>query len=132
MELKSRIGETVGPYHDDVQAEHVEKFRKAVGAHATDAVPPTFLTICRKGEFDLLQRLGIPLARVLHGEQEYVYHRPLEVGSRLTYETKLIQALEKKGSASILQIVTFETDVRDSVGTVATSRTTIIYRGAAQ
>jgi hypothetical protein len=133
LNLKSRIGEKVGPYHEDVPTERIDHFVRAVGSEVQDEAPPTFLTVFRQGEFDLFQKLSVSLSHVLHAEQEYVYFDPVRAGDRVTYETKLVQVLEKRGSATPLQFLVFETQFvkGDSLDGkhLATARSTVVVRG---
>lgn len=125
LSLKSKVGTKVGPYEDSASVERLAAFAQAVGAKSRQYGLPTFLTVCRKGEFELLQKLNIPLSRVLHGEQEYVFENQIQPGSNLIYETTLATVLEKKGTTP-MQFMVFETVVKG----VGTSRSTIILRGS--
>lgn len=134
VNLKEREGEKSATYREEVTESWLERFRMAVGARDRDSAPPTFLTVCRKGEFELFDGLGLVLSNVLHGEQEYVYLAPVTAGDTLNYESRLAQVLEKRGSRSSLQILTFETEVRVQAKgegqeiPCATCKTTIIIR----
>ncbi len=112
MDLKSAIGKKAGPYRDEVTEEKIATFRGAIGASMGKEAPPTYLTRCRHGEFDLFTELGISLSSVLHAEQEYRYEHPIVAGDVLEFETELSQAFEKKGSAGTLTFLIFETHVR--------------------
>lgn len=71
------IGETDPVYLD-------ERAARAAG-HASLPVPPTFLFCLemeRDDPYDRFATLGIPLGRVLHGEQRFVYHRIAADGAR--------------------------------------------------
>ncbi len=131
MDLKSRLGETAGPYTDTATAGRLQAFSSAVGARSRPSGFPTYLTVCRQGEFDLMVRFGIPLSRVLHGEQAYDFRRPIAPDSILTYSTRLAQVLEKRGSATPMQIMIFETEIMAGAESIGLARSTIIYRGGA-
>lgn len=129
MNLDSRIGETAGPYTEEVTQAKVDAFARAVGAEP-GAVPPTYVTRCRKGEFELFGKLGIPLSRVLHGEQAYEYVAPIRVGDTITYETSLARSVEKSGSSGSMTFIVFETRIQGSDGKErAVSCTTIVVKG---
>ncbi len=104
------MGERSGTYSDEVSAERIGDFARAVGAVSPGgAAPATYLTTCRKGEFEFFDQLGIPLARLLHVDQEYAYVNPIQGGDRLHYQTRLASAVEKaKGKMLFLG---FETNV---------------------
>jgi hypothetical protein len=128
--LETFVGKTVGPYEFEADGARIEAFEKAVGAQESQTgAPPTFLTVCRQGEFDLLTQMEISLSQVLHGEQEYVSLEALLPGDRLSYTTRLGQATVKKIGAFLI----FETAVTalraSAIIEVGTARTTIMVRG---
>ncbi len=65
---------------------------------------------------------------VLHGEEEFVYHRPVVVGDRLTGEGEIVDAYTKEGSATMTFLVaeTEWTDRDDEP--VVTERMTLLHR----
>lgn len=129
--VKDRVGENSSRHLDDASAARLAAFAQAIGGKTREAAPATFLTVGRKGEFELLQRFGIPLSRVLHGEQEYEYLKPIRAGDQVEYVTQLINVLEKRGSTNFMQFLIFATDFTVSGEVVAKARTNIIHRGAA-
>jgi acyl dehydratase len=113
----------------EVAPEHVARFAEAVG-QAGAGVPPTFLTAAEFGIFPMVladPRLGLDFSRVVHGEQEYVWHRPIVEGETLTVRSKIASVRSKGGHG----FVTIETDLTDANGEpVALARATMIERGA--
>ena len=93
LSLKSEIGKTLGPYRDEVTQERIHSFCRAIGAKESLTAPPTFLTVFRKGEFDLFRLLGIELAHVLHAEQGYQYENFIQAGDIVQFETSVINVL---------------------------------------
>jgi hypothetical protein len=136
INLKDQVGRKVGPYEESADPERIDRFRRAVGAAPGSAAPPTFLTICRKGEFALFEKFGFKLSNVLHAEQLYAYGEPILAGDRLVYETWLANALEKSGSSGKMRFLTFETEVmvfrKGAPGFLRAggARTTIVVRGS--
>jgi hypothetical protein len=128
--LKDHVGEQSSRHEETADAERVEAFRQAVGALG-QGVPPTYVTRCRVGEFELMQKLGIQLNQLLHGEQEYSYEADIEVGDQLSYTTRLAEVLEKRE----LKFLVFETEIEAArsgrKARAAVARTTVILRGAA-
>ena len=62
-------------------------------------VPPTFLfglDIETGDPFGTFERASIDLAEVLHGEQEFVYHRPLFAGQTVSFTSKVTDVYAKK------------------------------------
>ncbi|MGE3772458.1 MAG: MaoC family dehydratase N-terminal domain-containing protein [Gammaproteobacteria bacterium] len=111
------IGQRLAPAVLPIERTRLQFFAKAIGE--TDPVytdvaaaraagypdlpaPPTFLFAA---ELDagttarLLEDLGIPLAKLLHGEQGFVYHRPVCVGDTVTVESVITDVYDKKNGA---------------------------------
>ena len=105
-----RVGEKSSPYAEEVPTDRLRAFASAVQARYVDGVAPaTYMTTCRKGEFELFERLQVDLAQVLHVEQEYHYETPILGGDFLHYQTELVSvALKGKGKMLFL---TFQTSV---------------------
>lgn len=77
--------------------------------------------------------LGPLLARgglLLHGEQEFEYHRPVVVGDVLVGEGKVADVYEKQSGSSTLTFVVVETAWNDDATgePVVTSRTNLLVR----
>ena len=88
------IGETRAVYTDEAAARQA--------GYADLPAPPTFLFAAEldSGAIDaLLQQLQIPLAKLLHGEQSFTYHRPACVGDTITVRSRIDDIYEKKNGA---------------------------------
>jgi acyl dehydratase len=111
----------------EVDAAHVERFASAVG-QTVSGVPPTFLTAAEFGVFDPIvsdPELGLDFSRVLHGDQEYVWHRPVVVGETLEVRPRIAAIRERGGNG----FLTIEVTLWGSGGEpVATTRATMIER----
>jgi acyl dehydratase len=71
--------------------------------------------------------LGLDFSRVVHGDQEYVWHRPVVVGETLEVRPR-IAAIRERGSNGFL---TIEVTLWGAGGEpVATTRATMIERAA--
>ncbi|MBA2933527.1 MaoC family dehydratase N-terminal domain-containing protein [Sphingomonas sp. CGMCC 1.13654] len=106
-------GETDPIYFDEAAAR--------TAGHPDLPVPPTyFFSISinprpRRGDiFDEDEGLGIPMSRVLHGEQGFTYHRTVHAGDRLTLRQTTRDIVAKKGGA--LEFVTHETLFENAAG----------------
>jgi hypothetical protein len=90
------------------------------------------MTCLRAGEFELFSRFGIPLSSLLHAEQNYRYETGIEAGDELEFETRLTQALEKRGAKGAMHFLTLDTEVsilrREARLRAGTCRSTIVYR----
>ncbi len=109
-------------------------------------VPPTFPFVMNNwGEFPEIQPserpTGNPLGEVvgplmagggiiLHGEQEFEYHRPVQVGDVLVGEGKITDAYTKEAKGRTMTFVVTETVWKDdSTGEpVVTTRFNLIHR----
>lgn len=88
------IGETDPVYTDTAAAQ-------AAGYPDLPA-PPTFLFAAELDSgaaFRLLEDLQVPIARLLHGEQGFTYHRPACVGDTVTVRTTVSDIYDKKNGA---------------------------------
>jgi acyl dehydratase len=86
------------------------------------AMNPGFAIIGEK-----MQHGGI----VLHGEQEFTYHRPIKVGDVLRGEGVVTDAYEKESRGSTMTFVVTETVWKDDATgePVVTTRMNLIHRG---
>jgi hypothetical protein len=125
------VGKTYPPVRIDVDPERVRAFAVAV-SHPGDGVPPTFATVpeivAGLGNVVRDPDLGVDLARVLHGDQEYRWERPIGVGETLVAQAT-IDSIRGKGDTEFLGI---RTEIRDGAGElVVQARTTLVVRGGA-
>lgn len=113
------------PIYNDPEAA------KAAG-YPEQVAPPTFptaLQIQTSAQVVLDPELGLDYTRVVHGEQEFVYSRPLFVGDRLK-ATPRVGDIYAKGPNEFLVI---ESEIKDESGkTVVISRSTLLSRGTAE
>ena len=133
--------------HFDVGREKIREFARAVKddhpSHFSEAAaaeagypalvaPVTFLAIAgRQLQLELFTKFDIPinLARVLHRDQKFVYHRPIKVGDRLYFDTYLDSVIESHGTV----IAEIRSEVTDADGNpVVTSVVTMIGESAHQ
>jgi acyl dehydratase len=91
--------------------------------------PPTFATVLQimtSGQAVVDPELGLDYSRVVHGEQEYEWRRPIVVGDVLEATPRITDIYAKKSN----EFLVTEADVRDAAGeTVVISRSTLISRG---
>jgi acyl dehydratase len=110
-----------------VEAERVGRFASAVGQRPP-GVPPTFLTCAEFAVFGTIisdPDLALDFGRVVHGDQEYVWHRPLEVGETLVVAPRIAAIRERAGNG----FLTIELEITSPDGEpVATTRATMVER----
>ncbi|HJU57485.1 MAG TPA: MaoC family dehydratase N-terminal domain-containing protein [Actinomycetota bacterium] len=125
------VGKTYPLVRIEVESERVRAFAAAVG-YPDDGVPPTFVTVpeivAGLGNVVHDPDLGLDLARVLHGDQEYRWQRPIQVGETLVAHAT-IDSIRGKGDTEFLAI---RTEISDAAGAVVVeARTTLIVRSVA-
>ncbi|QRG68761.1 MaoC family dehydratase N-terminal domain-containing protein [Brevibacillus choshinensis] len=99
-----------------------EEFAKKHG-FASLVAPPTFPTTFRVPN----PNLQIKAARVLHGEQEYSYVRPIVAGESLRCSSKVVDVYERAGKLGAMTFLVTEIRGEDLDGNlVFTGRSTII------
>ena len=82
--------------------------------------------------FEIIGKLQAKGGLVLHGEQEFEYHRPIVAGDVLVGEGKVIDAYEKDTGSAVMTFVVSETVWKDdnSGEPVVTTRFNLIHRAA--
>ncbi|MDQ3939724.1 MAG: MaoC family dehydratase N-terminal domain-containing protein [Actinomycetota bacterium] len=113
-EFALAVGEDDNPLFFDVDAARERGFPGLLA-------PPTFTVrqIFEIPRDDREQRLGANLdyARVLHGEQEFVYRRLPVAGEVLKGSMRIAKDFEKDGKrGGSMRFVTYETTYRDAAG----------------
>lgn len=102
---------------------------KAQGYSAVP-VPPTYLFCLEMMDaevsFEFLTALDIDIARVLHGEQSFVYHAPAVVGDTLTFNSRVKSVADKKGGAMTMVVVETKVTNQNGVHVADTARTIVI------
>jgi len=144
--MESRFAQYVGresaPRVYDVERGHIRRFAEAVGdtnpiyydeaaaraaGHPRIPAPPTFAVALRAND----PRGGIDLdwRKLLHGEQEFVFARPLYAGDRLTIVGRIAAADVKETKSGIMDVMVLETVASDGDGArVFTARSTVLVR----
>lgn len=128
-----------------IERSRLQFFAKAIGetdpvytdtSAARDAgypdlpAPPTFLFAAEldSGAVDrLLEELQIPIARLLHGEQNFSYHAAACAGDTVTVRSKITDIYDKKNGALEFVVKTSRaSNQRDEL--VAELRTILVCR----
>ncbi len=124
-----KVREFARSLQDDNPIYRDEEAAKAAGFSAIPA-PPTFTVVAAhfsEGESGIMA-LGLDLARVLHGEQEWTYHRTPVVGDVLSSTTKVVSVEQKPGKrGGVMTMIKMETAWVDQKGEpVVTEVSTVI------
>ncbi|TDF83773.1 MaoC family dehydratase N-terminal domain-containing protein [Pseudomonas sp. H9] len=145
MADKSLIGHKLGAKSIEIEKGRLRFFAKAIGetdpiytdeaaakaaGHKSLPVAPTFLKCLESELRDLsasLQMLNFDLARILHAEQSFAYHKMAYAGDTLTFDGEIADVYEKKGGA--LQFVVFNYRVTNQDGEhIADVRASLVQR----
>lgn len=141
---KSHIGKTFPPHSACVEAGRLRFFAQAIGesnpiytdaaaaqaaGYAALPVPPTFLfslEMERPDPLGWLDEVGLVLAKILHGEQSFVYHHPACAGDVLHFDTHISDIYDKKNGA--LEFVTKLSRVSNQNGQHIADLTTVLVQ----
>ncbi|CAG4896500.1 MaoC family dehydratase N-terminal domain-containing protein [Paraburkholderia saeva] len=92
--------------------------------------PPTFLFAAELDSgavFDLMDDMQVPIAKVLHGEQSFTYHRTACVGDTVTVRSRVTDIYEKK-SGSLEFVVKTSRAVNQNDELVAEMHSVLVCR----
>ena len=143
MVNKAMVGRSGPRFEMAVERGKIREFARATGSSSPEylegpdpVVPPTFLTsvvFWQPAEAaDLYRAIDIDLARLLHGEQEFIFTgAPPRAGTTLHARTVVEEIYEKEGKrGGVMTFVVMRTDFTDDGGAVvAQSRSTAIETG---
>jgi acyl dehydratase len=110
---REKIREFARAVKDDHPSFHSEASAEA-GYDGTVA-SLTFLAVAgRRVQMDVFTKFDIPinLARVLHRDQKFIYHRPIRVGDKLYFDTYLDSVIESHSTV----IAEIRSEVTDGNG----------------
>lgn len=145
----SKIGQSFAPFVYEVQRNKIHELTAAIGdgssiyhsreaaqeAGLTDVpISPTTPTMFsfwgNRQRGSSLADLGVNVARILHGEEEYEYLAPIYPNDILTGTTTLVDGKTRQGSGGhSMDILTMETRyVNQKSQHVLSTRTTIVVR----
>lgn len=142
---KKFIGYQLKPSELMVDRTRLKFFAKAIGendpvysdlataqaaGYADLPAPPTFLFAAEldSGANDqLLADLGIPLSKLLHGEQSFRYLKPVCAGDTVTVQSTITDIYDKKGG-QLEFVVKDSSVVNQRAERVAELRTVLVVR----
>src|ERR1700743_1110738 len=110
--------EKVREFAQAVKDDHPSHYSEASAAEAgydSTVASLTFVAVAgRRVQLDVFTKFDIPinLARVLHRDQKFVYHRPIMAGDRLVFDTSTEHLLQSHGTV----IAEIRSEVTDADG----------------
>lgn len=125
---REKIREFADAIGDDNPAYRDPEAARALG-HRDVVAPPTFailLTMQAGHQVVFDPDLGLDYARVVHGEQRFVQHRPIVAGDRL----RVVVTVEGIRSAAGNDLLTTRADATEDGEPVVTAYSTLVARGA--
>ncbi|MDB1090344.1 MaoC family dehydratase N-terminal domain-containing protein [Streptomyces sp. ACA25] len=128
---REKIREFAQAVRDDNPAYTDRAAAEALG-HPDVIAPPTFIfTLTYQAAAQVVQDplLGLDYSRVVHGDQKFVYSRPVRAGDQLSV-TSTIDAIRSMSGNDILDI---RGEVHDASGAhVVTAHTKLVARAAGE
>jgi acyl dehydratase len=125
---REKIAEFAGAIGSDDPAHRDVAAARALG-YSDVIAPPTFAVIvAQRAEAQVLRdaEANIDYARLVHGEERLVHHRPIVAGDRLTATLHIDSAREAAGHGMLVTRV----EIVDADGApVSTVRSTAVIRG---
>ena len=142
---ESAIGTVFTPVHATVEPNRLRLFFNAIGednpvfrdenvaqaaGFAGVPIPPSYL-FCQEmmdadDPVEFLTVLGIPIAKILHGEQSFAYHAPIVAGDTLLFEGSVTNVTQKKGGAMTLLEMTTRVTNQDGIHVADEVRTIVV------
>ena len=116
------IGLLVDEFSFAVEAGKVREFARAIMDPSPGGVPLTFSVVAghHRDAPAAVSKLGLDIRRVVVGEVEWLYERPLVVGDELSARRVVADVKTREGSrGGTMTLVTLETEFRDAAGQVA-------------
>jgi acyl dehydratase len=127
--------EKIREFAESIKDDHPYSFdeSEAAGGGYTGLVAPlTFLAIAgRRVQLEIFTKFSIPIniARVIHRDQKFRFHRPIVAGDKLYFDTYLDSVIESHGTV----LTEIRSEVTDEAGNpVVTSVVTMLGEAAHQ
>ena len=115
------IGAT-DPIHTDVEAARAAGYRSRRAADLSCSAWPSAI----RNRPNALVKLGFDVAKLLHGEQHFEYHRPVCAGDTVTLNTRIEDIYEKKGG--LLEFMVQKTDAVNQDGQLCATMTAVVVQ----
>jgi acyl dehydratase len=135
MADKSKIGMSLPSYTIRVERVKIRELMEAIGddnpifldkeaaageGYPDTPGPPTFITMAFQeftgAYFKAFEALGVPLASVLHGEEEYEYFGEIYPGDRLSCNMTFESIVEKQTKSGPMDLITLRASFTNQNG----------------
>ncbi|GAA2809806.1 MaoC family dehydratase N-terminal domain-containing protein [Saccharopolyspora taberi] len=128
---REKIREFADAIKDDSPLHRDPEAAKAAG-YPDVIAPPTFAVILSMRAHDSIvqdPQLGLDYSRVVHGQQEFVHHRPIQAGDRLVTAVHVDDIKERAGN----DFLTLRAEITTVEGErVCTATALLVARGTAE
>ncbi len=123
------VGKEYPPLQLTIDAEHAQRFARAIGADPTTGIPPTYAAVYALGltapQLFADAEAAVDFSRLVHAEQEFSWERHPQAGETVTARGRVASDIERRGA----RFLTFETTCRDAGGALlCTSRALFVVR----
>lgn len=142
---KSKIGYTSSPFVVEVEKGAIRKFADAIGdpnplyrdeetakksPFGAIVAPPTFIQpIIQEVNASVRKALDYDPKKLLHGEQSYIYYKPILAGDVITCVAKIADIYEKEGKSGAMDFFVVETTGTNQRGEkVFVARSVLVVR----
>jgi acyl dehydratase len=109
---------------------HYSETDAADAGHPALVAPLTFLAVAgRRVQLEIFTKFNVPIniARVIHRDQKFLFHRPIVAGDKLYFDTYLDNVIESHGTV----ITEIRSEVTDAEGRpIVTSVVTMLGEAA--
>lgn len=125
---REKIREFADAIGDDNPVYRDPEAAKAAG-HPDVIAPPTFITIVNLAAINAIvtdPELGLDYSRMVHGDQQFSYSRPVRVGDHLLLTTHIDKIMARAGN----DFINLRAEIVDGEGEhIATTRAQLVVRG---
>jgi acyl dehydratase len=126
---REKVREFASAVQDDNPA-HWDEAAAVEAGHPAIVAPLTFLAIAgRRVQLEIFTKFSIPIniARVMHRDQKFKFHRPIMVGDELHFDTYLDSVIQSHGTV----LAEIRSEVTDAEGKpILTSVVTMLGEAA--
>lgn len=96
-----------------ITEERVRRFTEAIGVPFDGTVPPTFVGTLLEAK---IPGLELPLHGVIHGEQRFTYHQPVQIGDTVSYTRTIKNVYRRQGKLGLMTLLVIGTKGCDLAG----------------